>query len=140
MRAPRRLLTLTFAQLRLLLAAAPLVVAVRIALVVAPYAWVRRMVEALSRPPVQRDSGRNPGWRPEQIGWAVGSVARRVPGASCLTRALAMHFLLRRCGHPSELCLGAARGGDGGLEAHAWVECGGRAVIDGDNERFTRFA
>jgi hypothetical protein len=60
--------------------------------------------------------------------WAVRAVAARVPRASCLTQAVAASLLLRRYGHEATLRLGVARR-DRGLQAHAWVESGGRTVI-----------
>lgn len=55
---------------------------------------------------------------------------------ACLARALVLCRLLRRRGFPARLCLGAARTG-GIFEAHAWVECDGRALAAGGPiERF----
>jgi hypothetical protein len=48
--------------------------------------------------------------------------------ATCLTKALVLHALLRRGGTDSTIVVGAARI-DGSFRAHAWVEVGGRTVL-----------
>lgn len=74
----------------------------------------------------------------EEIVNSVRSVSRFVPRATCLTQALVAQRLLARAGIDSALQIGVTRG-NGGLEAHAWVEHRGRAVIgDIGLARFTR--
>jgi hypothetical protein len=64
----------------------------------------------------------------------VCAAGRFVPGASnCLVRALATQTLLGRFGHRSDLRIGVRKAGDGGIAAHAWLECDG-AVVVGDFE------
>jgi len=63
--------------------------------------------------------------------WAVTVVSRYVPVATCLTQALALHWLLMLSGHASRVYLGARKDREGKFEAHAWVECEGRVVIGG---------
>lgn len=66
----------------------------------------------------------------ERISWAVRAASRFIPGASnCLVRALATQTLLGRFGYRSDLRIGVRKAGDGGLAAHAWLECGGAVVI-----------
>ncbi len=65
---------------------------------------------------------------PEEIAWAVGVAARRVPGASCLTQALALQLLCRRRGYPTQLQIGVERKGSR-FRAHAWVERDGKVII-----------
>ena len=68
----------------------------------------------------------------ERVQWAVTAVARRVPAATCLVRALAADVLLRRRGFAPELKIGirpAIGGSVSPLEAHAWVECNGAVAI-----------
>jgi len=61
---------------------------------------------------------------------AVERAARRHwSPMNCLRRSLALRRLLRRRGIGSRLHLGVRRG-DGGLEAHAWVSCGGQVLND----------
>ena len=62
--------------------------------------------------------------------WAVHAVARRVlPEKPCLTQALAARTLLRRLGVDTQLRLGAARDGERGFRAHAWLEHDGDVVM-----------
>ena len=68
----------------------------------------------------------------ERVRWSVTAAARRFPSSvSCLTRALVVEAMLRRRGYHPTLHLGVRRCGDGSapLQAHAWVECGGRVII-----------
>jgi hypothetical protein len=74
-----------------------------------------------------------------QVAWAIDAASRRLPGTTCLPRAMAAHFLLGRLGQKSDLRLGAALKPDGLLEAHAWVEVEGRVIIGGAVEGFQRF-
>jgi hypothetical protein len=66
------------------------------------------------------------------VAWAVQHAAAR-PGmhALCLPRALAAHAMLRRRGIASRLVLGVSRDG-GELDAHAWIEVGGKQVVGGE--------
>ena len=65
----------------------------------------------------------------------VGVAAANHPGSQrCLPRALVLRAMLARRGHEAVLRIGVRRP-DTGLEAHAWVECGGRAVADPELER-----
>jgi hypothetical protein len=78
--------------------------------------------------------------RAETVAWAVTVAARRVPAATCLTQALAGMLLLARHGHAAELRVGVARGDDGALRAHAWVDSGGRTILGGaESSDFTPF-
>ena len=110
------------------------VVAVRLALLVLPFRWVRARVE--TQRPGWRSSGRVPA---RQWAWAVGVVARRIPWASCLTQALALQWLLAREGQSARIHLGVAKRVARGFEAHAWLESGGEILIGGD-ESLERFA
>ena len=57
---------------------------------------------------------------------------KRIPGGSnCLVQAIAAGVLLGRHGYSSRLRLGVARAPDGRLEAHAWVETDGKALLGG---------
>ncbi|MSR22793.1 MAG: lasso peptide biosynthesis B2 protein [Gemmatimonadetes bacterium] len=61
----------------------------------------------------------------------VARAARVVPGATCLVQALAAEWPIRRGGAAASLRFGVAKG-DGGLDAHAWLESGGRVLLGGD--------
>lgn len=67
---------------------------------------------------------------PARIVWAVRRAAQVVPGASCLTQALAAQVMLARRGWASALVIGVDRGGDA-FAAHAWLEIDGRPVLGG---------
>lgn len=74
---------------------------------------------------------RLPSEHPGHTAARVVRVARLVPGASCLTQALATQVLLAWHGHAGAVVrLGVKRDG-GALLAHAWVEYRGHVVIGG---------
>ena len=119
---------------KLLLRSVLLVAAVRIALWTLPFRWVRLVVgerravsPGLTAIPVKR------------LTWAVQAAARRIPGASCLTQAFALQYLMGRAGHGAEVHIGVAKDAARGFEAHAWVEHGG-AVVLGDDGELERYA
>jgi hypothetical protein len=64
-----------------------------------------------------------------RVSYAVKTMSRYIPGASCLTQALAAHMLLARIGQPAALRIGVARSQEGQFQAHAWVEIQGRIVV-----------
>ena len=57
---------------------------------------------------------------------AVDRAGRYVPGASCLSRSLALAWLLRGNGVEAVVRIGVKTAGP--FEAHAWVEAGGAAL------------
>jgi hypothetical protein len=66
----------------------------------------------------------------DRISWAVRAASRfALNGSNCLVRALATQALLGRFGHRSDLRIGVRKAPDGGLAAHAWLECAGAVVI-----------
>ena len=66
---------------------------------------------------------------------------RGVVRGNCLSRSIALCWLLRRRGIPAQLRIGARKIGNQ-LEAHAWIEVAGRAINDSDDvqTRYTPFA
>jgi len=64
----------------------------------------------------------------EQFSLAICAASRWVPKATCLTKAVALHILLRRAGLQSRIRIGVAKDG-GNFEAHAWVEHQEKVVI-----------
>ena len=61
-----------------------------------------------------------------QIGWAVSRAARVVPfPAVCLPQAIAARLMLDRRRISSVLRLGAAKGAQKPLDAHAWLDAAG---------------
>lgn len=132
MKAMRRLSALSTEDRRLLLQAVAVVGVVRLGLWVLPFRTLRRLL-TVERPESERlDPAMG-----ERIGWAVTSAARRIPAATCLTQALAAQYLLQRRGIAAELRIGVAREAGKSLQAHAWVESGGRIVVGGDPSSFT---
>ena len=67
----------------------------------------------------------------EEIAWAVRRVSRAVPGATCLTQAVAARLLLSRRGHDSRLEIGVTRAAGNRLRAHAWLETKDLVVLGG---------
>jgi len=118
-----KFLRLPAADRSLLVRSVMLVGAARVALWALPFNLVRRL---LSRP-ARRSSAPYP--TTERIGWAISVAKRFVPYGNCLPQALAAESLLRRSGYPVELRIGVAKTDQGRLEAHAWVESGGRLVV-----------
>jgi hypothetical protein len=64
----------------------------------------------------------------ERLAWAIEVAARRMRGASCLCRALALQRLLAKNGHGSELRIGIEKN-DGKFSAHAWLVNGSQVLI-----------
>jgi hypothetical protein len=77
----------------------------------------------------------------QEIGWAVGALARRVPwDGRCLAQALAATCMLRRRGLEGTVSFGARRGESAGFDAHAWLRLGSCMVTGGPgHERFQTF-
>jgi hypothetical protein len=72
----------------------------------------------------------------DSIIWSVRTAARRVPGATCLSSALALQRLLSSAGHPSQVHIGVARD-TSGFMAHAWLVHDGVVVIgEEEHERY----
>lgn len=121
----QRLAALSVDERWLLLRAAAVVASMRGALWLFPFHWIcerARGSGAARRRPEAVPPGR--------LAWAVQVAARRIPGASCLTQALALQWLLVRTGRAALLRIGVAKDAGRGFESHAWVECEGRALLD----------
>lgn len=78
---------------------------------------------------------------PEDLAWAVEVASRVLPGThNCLVQSLACQRLLADHGYAATLHIGARLGGEGAvpMEAHAWVEHGGRPLlgVHDDTETF----
>ena len=73
-------------------------------------------------------------------GWIVAWSKGKKLQATCLPRALALWAVLRADGHPAVFCMGASNRSVS-EPSHAWVECDGEPVLEGEDprERFTRF-
>jgi hypothetical protein len=120
-----------------LLRALATVITVRAALWLLPSPTIVRSVSRLAAGPEPRRARDVP---LDRLVWAIQAAARRVPGASCLTQAIAGLLLLRRHGYAARFCVGVARGAAGDVRAHAWLERDGKVVIGGGGgvQVFTR--
>lgn len=132
----RKLTRLTRKERSLLVRVGLRVVAVRVGLWAVPKSLVRRSLE---RATTRGGEPSLDATELERLSWAVSAVSRRVPGATCLVQALATDWLLRDIGEPADLRIGVVKSGDGGVQAHAWVECQGR-VVAGKIARLSRYS
>ena len=133
MRALARVSRLAGADRRLLARAGVLQLAVVGGLRVLSFERLQRGLAWLAR-----DSNGPPAPPLERMVWAVEATARVLPGTTCLSQALTAQVLLQRAGYPARLRIGVSRGGQDGLEAHAWLESADRLVIGGDgHERYS---
>jgi hypothetical protein len=115
-------LRLPRAERRLVIEALMVIPAAAFALMVVPLHTLLRLLPRLRR--VSKIAV-----PPERITWAVRAVARRMRSHNCLTTAVAAMLLMLRHGHPATLRLGVTNR-DGGIAAHAWLECAGRPMLD----------
>src|SRR5688500_18748138 len=111
---------------RLAVRALTVVVGFRLAL------WLLPAQRVLSAAPRPRPAA--PAVSPERLAWLVRAGARRVPAATCLTRALAARWLLGEASHTATLHFGHRRDEQGGFQAHAWLEHDGRVLVGGDED------
>ena len=125
----RKLRSLPAADRRLLVRAAAAVAGFRLALWLLPFRIVARIR------PSPGPGAPGPGDpAPERIAGYVRAAGRRVPRASCLTRALAARWLLERAGHAPTLHFGWRKEADGSFHAHAWLESGARVLLGGEED------
>lgn len=76
----------------------------------------------------------------DRVAFAIPRAAARVPWrATCLVQALAAKHWLSRLGIASQLKLGARRGDNRSLDAHAWLEIDGRIVVGGESADYLPF-
>ena len=121
----------------LLVEALAIVVAVRLGLWLLSFQKLRSLVRSAGRWPVHSRSAN--ALSVERIAWTVRAVSRFVPGATCLTQALAGQVLLARRSRPTRLHIGVAKGSEKKLSAHAWLECDGQIVL-GDHGYLSAYA
>jgi hypothetical protein len=136
MRRLTKFLALPAEDRRALAVSLALICLVRISLWIVPFRWLRTAVRRVASPP-----GGKPEPAPgeaERTVQAIERAARSVPGATCLTQALAAEILLRRAGHPAAIRVGVAKSSSGELAAHAWIEAYGRVLLgDHDLDHYT---
>jgi hypothetical protein len=126
----RRFLSLSPKRRSLLLKTLGLLSLVRASLSLLPFRMVRAAVTRAGQPSSRH--AQQPPEFVEDVVWAIDTASRRVPGASCLTQALATELLLRRHGFPAVLRIGVAEKQDGKVAAHAWIESDGRVLVGGN--------
>jgi len=76
---------------------------------------------------------------PRLFVWAVEHTAKLVPAASCLTKALALRWLLAKSGQQCTIRIGVNKADNGAVEAHAWVIQNGEVLIGGSGAEQFRF-
>ena len=123
MRRLKRLASLTIRERSLLRRALLVVSITRVALWIVPVAAARRIAARAAAPAGNAIAV-------DRVAWAVKAASRYVPGATCLTQALAAQALLKSSGHESRVEIGVVREA-GKFEAHAWVVCRDQIVVGG---------
>ena len=108
-----------------LIEAAGCVLSTRIALSLRRTKAVRRGIAAmtLGRPPRAGDL--------RVVAWSVRATARAIPGATCLTQALAGQRMLARRGIASDVRITLPGDAAAGLAPHAWLLCGDTILLGG---------
>lgn len=119
---------------RLVLAALTLLVRIRVGLSLSTLKVVQARLPGLAQ------AGRaERAHSPAKVARYVALAAWLVPGASCLTQALACQVLLQRNRVASSVAVGVRRTSKG-LAAHAWVVVEGRVALGGTTETLGEFS
>lgn len=115
---------------KLLLNAALVLGAVRLALFFLPFSFLRAVLPTATRVLARCRGATSPSV--DRLAWAVCLASRFVPRANnCLTRAVAARALFALWGEPTEVHLGVAKDVSGRLVAHAWLKYHGKVVLGG---------
>lgn len=127
MRTSRRVRTLLArrSERQLLLRAFTLLWLCRLALWFLPFRQVTRWVDRGELPPSTKA---NTEAKPRQLVRAIRISSRFVPHATCLVKALAGARLFAEQGQRVRVVIGARKCAEV-LQAHAWLESGGRVVL-----------
>jgi hypothetical protein len=110
---------LSLAEWHLLWRTAGWVVLIRLLLWLRPFPVVQRRVDAWAQ---SGGRGRYDAATIASVSRFVAALGRWVPGASCLTQALAAQIVLGRLGCATVLRLGVGRDAEARFAAHAWLE------------------
>ena len=132
--AIRKFLDLPPSRRKLFIEALVIVAAVRLGLWVIPFPRLKSLVLRIEAKLSRDRSGIASS---SELAWAIEAASRFVPKATCLTQAMAAKILFSIHGRESLLRIGVARGGDGRMLAHAWLESQGRAVVGGQDFEYT---
>ena len=106
-----------------------LVVAARFVLVALPFRTTVALTASLDERWPASEAGNGP--QIERLSFLVQRVSHLVPGATCLTQALALKWMLTRRRIVSRVRIGVAHDPDGPFKAHAWLETASERVILG---------
>jgi hypothetical protein len=90
--------------------------------------WARLRVQNIDKLRVWATRAGNSSITVDRLAWAVEIASKKMPGVTCLCRALALQRLLAKNGHGSELRIGVEKN-DGGFGAHAWLVQDGKVLI-----------
>jgi hypothetical protein len=129
-----KFLNLPSAERELLIKALLLEGAMRTGLWLLPFPILQKLVLRLAAKPAE---DRAKMVSADDLAWAITTASRFVPKATCLTQAMAAKILFGIHGYESLLKIGVARGEDGRMRAHAWLESQGRAVVGGPECEYT---
>ena len=136
MKRVRKFLYLTPSDRRLLASTALLLGTIRLGLWLLPFRTLRRIVAKLAQVPTGSHCSNQSSI--DRLVWGVTVASQYVPKATCLTQALAAQVLLGRHGHRTQLRVGVARGEEGQLQGHAWLESQGKVIVGGEElSRYT---
>ena len=130
MRRVRTFLALERDQRRLVVEAALCLAAAAGAVSWLPFRWFAGSLgHARAGSPLDQHSGTSPTL--ERVAWAIRLASRHLPWTStCLMRAMAGQWMLRRRGVSGSVHLGVARNEvSGEWLAHAWLRSGGRVLL-----------
>lgn len=137
MRKLRRVLQLSPQESILLFITFSLLVTIRLGLFLLPFRILLQLLRSIDQTFTHTSAQGTDAVR--KIVWAVEVCSRWMPGGvKCLARALTTKVLLNWYGYTPDLRIGVAKGDDGQLEAHAWIEYQGRVVI-GNLRDLTRY-
>jgi hypothetical protein len=89
-------------------------------------AWLRLVRQACSVSQAARIPETR---RVELVTRSLGRASARIRSSTCLGRAVTGWVMLHRRGIPALVRLGVTGAAGDGFGAHAWLECGGQAVL-----------
>ena len=116
----RKFLCLDTRDRRLLVEAVTLLLGLQVAVRVIPIRWLFSIRFHKTRPAAIE--------RTDRLLWSVCCARRWLPAPTCLVQALALHILMARYGHVSQVRIGVTNR-NGNLDAHAWVESSGQVLL-----------
>lgn len=130
MRRIRRILTLRPGEILALARGFRAVLRVRLAI-------ARRRTDALrSATAALHATGEAPPAELRSVAWSVAAAARLVPGATCLTQALAGQRLLALRGYASTVRISLPGGTESAFRPHAWLMSGNVIVLGGSSDDY----